>query len=244
MNKHGKPFTMKICEVIWIFPNYLWKTGSWKREVSFFAEFIELKCIQKVFRTLSFSKCSYVTALKWIKYMFFLINLHTHYPIMTKQKQVFRHFCICIKNKHKCSDPLIWDFDMRCILFPLIILEMFLQLHWSPPVVHSIDWTWFGKAHIKSHSWQCVSKQKPSHEVEGIVHRASRQDCVDAQIWGRVPKHFCIIEGLQNQCPPSFLNGRSLEPPRHFLELSSRPNWAIRGEGPWSGSWPRTRWSL
>ena len=34
-----KPFTMKICEVIWIFTNYLWKTGSWKREVSFFAEF-------------------------------------------------------------------------------------------------------------------------------------------------------------------------------------------------------------
>ena len=30
---------MKICEVIWIFTNYLWKTGSWKRDVSFFAEF-------------------------------------------------------------------------------------------------------------------------------------------------------------------------------------------------------------
>jgi hypothetical protein len=37
-----KPFTMKICEVIWIFTNYLWKTGSWKREVSFFAEFITI----------------------------------------------------------------------------------------------------------------------------------------------------------------------------------------------------------
>uniref|UniRef100_A0A4W5JQM1 Calcium-transporting ATPase n=1 Tax=Hucho hucho TaxID=62062 RepID=A0A4W5JQM1_9TELE len=29
----------------------------------------------------------------------------------------------------------------RCILFPFIILEMFLQLDWSPPVVNSIDWT-------------------------------------------------------------------------------------------------------
>ena len=29
-----KPFTMKICEVISIFTNYLWKTGSWKREFS------------------------------------------------------------------------------------------------------------------------------------------------------------------------------------------------------------------
>ena len=39
------------------------------------------------------------------------------------------------------------EIKLRCILFPLIILEMFLQLDWSPPVVKSIDWTWFGKAH-------------------------------------------------------------------------------------------------
>ena len=31
-----------------------------------------------------------------------------------------------------------------------------------------------------------MSEQKPSHEVEGIVRRAPRQDCVKAQIWGRV----------------------------------------------------------
>ena len=37
--------------------------------------------------------------------------------------------------------------ELRCILFPLIILEMFLQLNWSPPVVNSVDWAWFGKAH-------------------------------------------------------------------------------------------------
>jgi hypothetical protein len=41
---------------------------------------------------------------------------------------------------------------------------------------------------------------------------------------------------------PPFLNGKSLEPPR-LLELAARSNWAI-GEGPWSGRWPRTRWSL
>ena len=34
-----------------------------------------------------------------------------------------------------------------CILFPLIILEIFLQPEWSPPVVNSIYWTWFRKAH-------------------------------------------------------------------------------------------------
>ena len=42
-----------------------------------------------------------------------------------------------------------------------------------------------------------MSEQKPSHEVEGIVHRALRQDCVEAQIWGRVLKNVCSIEGPQ-----------------------------------------------
>ena len=31
-----KRFTMEICEVIWIFTNDLWKTGSWKGKVYFF----------------------------------------------------------------------------------------------------------------------------------------------------------------------------------------------------------------
>ena len=31
-----------------------------------------------------------------------------------------------------------------------------------------------------------------------IVRRALRQDCFEAQIWGKVPKHFCSIEGPQN----------------------------------------------
>ena len=35
--------------------------------------------------------------------------------------------------------------QLMCILFPLIIPEMFLQLHCCPPVVNSIDWTWFRK---------------------------------------------------------------------------------------------------
>ena len=38
------------------------------------------------------------------------------------------------------------EIELRCILFQLIILEMFLQLG-SPPVVNSIASTWFGKKH-------------------------------------------------------------------------------------------------
>ena len=39
------------------------------------------------------------------------------------------------------------NIELRCILFSLIIVEMFLQLDWSPPLVNSINWIWFGKAH-------------------------------------------------------------------------------------------------
>ena len=42
-----------------------------------------------------------------------------------------------------------------------------------------------------------MSEEKPSHVAEGIVRMAPRQDCVEAEIWGRVPKHFCSIEGPQ-----------------------------------------------
>ena len=39
------------------------------------------------------------------------------------------------------------EIELKCILFPLVIIEMFLQLDWSPLVVLSNDWTWLGKTH-------------------------------------------------------------------------------------------------
>ncbi|KAK3517972.1 hypothetical protein QTP70_028539 [Hemibagrus guttatus] len=36
-----------------------------------------------------------------------------------------------------------------------------------------------------------MSEQKPSHEVQRIVCRPPRQDCIEAQICGRVQKNFC-----------------------------------------------------
>ena len=51
-----------------------------------------------------------------------------------------------------------------------------------------------------------MSKQKPSHEFEGIVHRAPREDCVEAQI-------SAALE-IQEQWPPSFLNGTTKTLPR------------------------------
>ena len=51
---YNKPFIMKICEVIWIFTNYLWKTGSWKRDVSFFAEFMTLSMFEHYFNIVGY----------------------------------------------------------------------------------------------------------------------------------------------------------------------------------------------
>ena len=45
--------------------------------------------------------------------------------------------------------------------------------------------------YISSHSWQCISEQKPSHEV---ACRAQRQHCVEAQIWGRLQKYSAALK--------------------------------------------------
>lgn len=57
------------------------------------------------------------------------------------------------------------------------------SVRWSLPVVNSIDWTWFWKALICR--W-CMLERKPSHEIWGIICRPLRQDCMEAQISGRV----------------------------------------------------------
>ena len=43
-----------------------------------------------------------------------------------------------------------------------------------------------------------MSEQKPSHEDEGIACRAQRQDCVEAQIWGRVPNMSAALAVPKN----------------------------------------------
>ena len=120
------------------------------------------------------------------------------------------------------------DVELKCILFPLIILEMFLHLDWIPPVVKSIDFTWFGQAHnclyIRSHSWQCMSEQNPSHEVEGIVWKSSETGLCRGTDLGKGTK-TCLPHWRfpRTQWPPSFLNGRRLEPPRLLVPHLEQP---------------------
>lgn len=78
--------------------------------------------------------------------------------------------------------PTKLKIELNCIMFPLIILEELLQLNQNPPVVNSVDWTLFGKAHscllqsTRSHERQCMSE----HEVKGNISRPLRQNCLDS----------------------------------------------------------------
>ncbi len=51
---------------------------------------------------------------------------------------------------------------------------------------------------------------------------------------------LCVCAHLANKAD----SDSDLEPPGLLLEQASRPNWAIWGEEPLSGRWPRARWSL
>jgi hypothetical protein len=81
------------------------------------------------------------------------------------------------------------EIELRCILFPFIILEKFLQLDWKGTHLYTL---------VRSHTCQCMSVKKTIHEVEGIVSRAQRQDCFKAQIWGRVPTMSAALKVPKN----------------------------------------------
>ena len=104
----------------------------------------------------------------------------------------------------------------------------------------------------KAHTWLYKVPQLTVH-VRAKTKTWGRRKCPYSSktglCWGtalgKVTKN-CLQHwrSTRTPWPPSFLNGRSLEPPRLFLELAAQPNWAIGVEGPWSGRWPRTPWAL
>ena len=99
---------------------------------------------------------------------------------MTKWKQVFQNVCIFITNKKQkylsyISIQTLYYETRRCILFPLIILEMFLQLD----LVNSIDWKLFGKAHtclykVPQLTVQCLRKNKATRSKELSIEPRDR----------------------------------------------------------------------
>ena len=85
--------------------------------------------------------------------------------------------------------------------------------------------------YVRSHIWHCMSELKPNHEVEGFVRRAPWQDCVSTDLETGTKTFLQHLRSPRTQKPPLFFSGRSLEPPRLFLELATRPNWANGGRG-------------
>ncbi len=112
-----------------------------------------LQCIRKVFTALHFFPTfCHVTALfqNRLNSLFFT-KFYKQYPITTtwmKFVWIFANYKKKLKKGKSihslCLDTQNWA---PGTLFPLIMLEIFLQLDWSPPVVNSVDWSWFGKAH-------------------------------------------------------------------------------------------------
>lgn len=77
------------------------------------------------------------------------------------------------------------------ILFPQISSQMFLHLDWSSPLVHWHDWTWLYQVRkLTVHFWAYTKPRTWARHR--IVCRPLKQNCIKAQIWGRVQKKLKV----------------------------------------------------
>ena len=139
-----------------------------------------------------------------------------------------------IPDLRKCSDTLLWDWKLSsgasCFHWSSL---MFLQLDWSPPVINSIDCTWFGKAHTCQYKVpQLTVHVRAKTKPWGLTNSPYSSETV---LWRRTDLGKGTKTCMQHwRTPrtqwPSILKG-SFEPPRLFLELAARPNWAIGENG-------------
>ena len=78
-----------------------------------------------------------------------------------------------------------------------------------------------------------MPEQEQSHEVERNVRRAQRQDCVEAQIWGRVPKMSAALKVPMNTVDSiilkwkKFRTTKTLPRAGHLAKLSNRGRRAL-----------------
>jgi hypothetical protein len=77
-----------------------------------------------------------------------------------------------------------------------------------------------------------MSEQKPRHEVEGIVRRAPRQDCVKKQIWGRIPKYLCSRKVPKNTVASIILQWKKFGTTKTLPRAGFPAKLSNRGEGP------------
>ena len=122
-------------------------------------------------------------------YTFFPSSIYTQYYIMTKRQQVFRNASTFITTfLHKYSDPFLWDLKLssRAFCFHWSSLRCFYK--WLESTFGQFNW---------SHSWQCMSEQKPSYELKELSVEL-RDRIVSRHRSGEgYQNKFCNIEGSQ-----------------------------------------------
>ena len=99
---------------------------------------------------------------------FFSSAIYTRYPIMTKQKCFGGKFLQMYKNKYLHSiQTLCYETQNWAQVHPVSIDHPW-DISTTPPVVNSIDWTWFRKAHA------CLYKVPQLTEHVGSKKQAMR----------------------------------------------------------------------
>jgi hypothetical protein len=59
------------------------------------------------------------------------------------------------------------EIELRCILLPLIILEMFLQLHWTPTAINQL--IGYGTVYARSYSRQSKNQAMRLKELSLVL---------------------------------------------------------------------------
>ncbi len=78
---------------------------------------------------------------------------------------------------------------------------------------------------------KCISEGKPSHEFKGTASRAQRQDCIAAQIWGRLQNISAALKIPKSTVASIILKWKMFGTTR-TLPRAGRPaqsNWWRRG---------------
>jgi hypothetical protein len=161
---------------------------------------------------------------------------------MTKQKKNVI-FCTFIKN----SKP-------KYLIYITIQNLCYETKNWAQVHSVSIDHSWDASAtwlerhtpvYVRSHSWQCMYQAMSKYQ-------AMRSKELSVKLRDRIVSRHRSGEGYQKmsaalKVPQNTVASVILKWKKFgtiFLELVAWPNWAIGGEGPWSGRWPITWWSL
>lgn len=118
------------------------------------------------------STCSafyYVTTLFEIGFSSFFTSNSTHSDKVKKSLKFLQLIKTEILHLHKYSQLLLFRVELSCILFPVSICEMLLQLKWNSSVVNSwLDMIWKGKGPRVDSAHQRTNQAIKS---EGLFYR-------------------------------------------------------------------------